>query len=190
MKTVSYSTLADPDAIATSLATAVTDTDYEDTDLDGATGTALMVPARTVTVSTAANTGSYILGSKIIVAGRDRDGLAVTEEFTVADEDGGEDFVGTQGFRNIEMVTVEAQTDTDGAVTVGVRDVVLDPNGSLKEIRVGAASGSQMKLEYSDGSVDIITQIQRGEHFLVEPTKIYGDSDTTATDLVLFFRAR
>lgn len=184
MKTVSYNTpLIDADAILTTFAVTEDDQELDDTDLDGVIGADLMSPERTLTLATAAATDGYVADSTIVIEGLDRDGLAVSETFTLTDVDGGETFVGTQRFALVTGITVDAQeVDTTGSFIVGVRDIVLDPRALPSVIRAGGAG--DFHLAYGDME-DTIETVLANTQLNTEPTIIYGDS--TATKITLFF---
>ncbi len=185
MKTVSYSTLAQSEYIMAVDSTPTEDTSYggEDFSFGG-----IMRPARTITITLGANAGSYVDTSEIVIVGTDKDGAALAENLMISGTDGGATLVTTVGFTTVTEVIVPAQEDGSGTISVGVRDIVCDPNDLPVGLRCGGSG--DLKLGYSDGTTDTIQTLVGGSEIPASPSIVYGDSDTTATKLTLFFATR
>lgn len=181
MKTVSYSAaLADTDAIKTSIATVAATATYTGGALNGVIGATAMVPARTVSVTTSANVGTYT-GVAIVVTGTDVNGLALSETLTLTAVDGNETIVGSKGFKTVTSIAIPAQFDTGGTFQFGVRDVMCStPPKAVRCVGAGA-----LKVGYEDGTTDTIADIAARETLLISPTKIFGDGGTTVVGLSL-----
>jgi hypothetical protein len=185
MHTTSYATaLNDIDAIKTSIATVAAPVTYSPA-YNGVIGTInSMIPARTLTVTSAANPGSYVAGSTITITGTDAAGRVLVEVFTHVGTGGGETLVGTKGFETVTSILVAAQADTSGAWSFGVRDVLCD----VKPYMIRANGAGDLKVSFDDGSTDTIPAMAAKEYITFAPTKVFGDSGTTITGLTLFFK--
>lgn len=184
MKTISLAAVADPDAIKTSVATSTSEAVYDDADLNGVIGVAVMRPERTISVTSSAQTGAYDPTDPIVVEGTDANGLPISEDLQLTAANGGETIVSSKAFRTVTAITVPPQADVDGSLQFGVRDVVCAANPPTK---VRCAGAGALKVAFVDGSVDTIPDIAARETVEVSPHKIFGDSSTTATNLTLFF---
>ncbi len=184
MRTVTFQTVADADAIKTSVASSTSEESYSGAELNGAIGAAAMVPARTLSVTTSSNTGSYNIADPITFTGTDSEGNAISEDLTLTNEDGGETLVTTKAFRTVTSIATPEQNDTGGAFTFGVRDIVPVANPP-RAVRCGGAGN--LKVAYDDGTTDTLTDIIAGEVLAISPTKIFGDAATTASKISLMF---
>jgi len=183
MKTVTYAAIADDDAIKTSIATSTSIATYSGVGLNGVIGATAMVPARNVTVTTGAHSGTYI-GTAIVVTGTNSEGAVITETLTLTAVNGNETIVGAKGFKTVTSIAVPAQFDTSGTFKFGVRDIICGANPP-KSVRCGGAGA--LKVTYEDGTTDTIADIAARESLAIAPHKIFGDSGTTVTNLTLFF---
>lgn len=151
--TLSYSDIDDPNAIKTSIATAVTKQTYDGAALNGTF--ANPGPAKTkmhvLSVTTASNGGSYVVGSTIVFTCTDQRGKTRTLTATITNADGGEtlDAVDADGnivgAMTVSTIVVGAQADTGGAFEFGVTDVVFDD--TVRQLRGGAAGDIAVEYE-------------------------------------------
>lgn len=184
MKTASYATaLADIDAIKASIATVAAPVTYSGGQLDGVIGATSMAPARTVSVTTASNSGSYTAGSALLFTGTDAAGRTLTETLLLTAVNGGETIYGTKGFKTVTSVAIEAQFDTGGHFSLGVRDVMCDKPPYM----IRANGAGNLHVAFDDGSEDTIPAMAAKEYITFAPVKVFGDSGTTITGLTLFF---
>lgn len=180
-KTVSFTAIAATSAIKTSVATATTSSSYTGVALNGAQAGGPYPVPRTVSVTSTAHTGSYTVPSNVTFTGTNGSGVVITETLVLTQVNGGETLVGGKDFLTVTGITVDAQVDTGGAFVFGVQDIIASP----REIRIAGAGN--LKLGYSDGTTDIITALSVGERLPVYPAKIFGDANTTVTNVTLMF---
>lgn len=173
--------LASTNAIKTSIATVASPVTYLVADFNGTLGATPGVNGigRTVSVTSSAHSGSYIITSPIVVTGTDTGGNTITENLTLTAVNGGETIVGKKLFKTITSIAIPAMTDTLGAFTFGVRDA----GGSFQQIRCG--TGGDLKVAYAEGAVDTIKGAAIGEKFNGDFALVYGDSGTTAQGITL-----
>lgn len=184
IRTVTYAgALASTNAIVTSHATSASPLTLSGAGLNGSIGAALNLLPRTVTITTTSHAGSYVDGSHVVVTGTDLNGATVSETLAIVGTDGGQTLVGVQGFISFTSIAMDAQADTSGAFTVGVRDVVF--TGGPRPATIRVATTGNIKLGYADYS-DVIKSLVVGEHVPCTPNKLYGDSSTTAQDITVF----
>lgn len=140
---------------------------------------------RQVSITTSASVGSYVASSNVIFTGTDWNGNPLTETLVITATGGGETVVGTKGFHTVTGISVDAQADTSGHISFGVRDVFVPI--VCVGVRVGTAGSGSLKVGYADGSTDTMTGCTAGEKMPISPVRIYGDSGTNIQDLTLFF---
>lgn len=174
--------LASGNAIKTSIATNVAAQSYATTDLDGAVGQAQFALPQTVSVTTSAHGGSYIITSPIVVTGKDPFGNAITENLTLTATGGGETIQGVKSFAQVTKIDVPAMTDALGAFTFGVGDVLLPADTFFRKLR--ANSAADIKVGFQDGTTDTI-HLTAGETVNVLVNRIYS-TGTTVTALTAF----
>lgn len=131
MKTVTFSTLADDDAILTSTATETDDSEFDGGDLDGAVGDGTMLPARLLTVKTAALPGGFTVGAEYTVTGNDENGDPTDETFVLTDADGGETLVGVQLFSEVDGFSADP---ADGNVELGIAADSADADAIMTSV--------------------------------------------------------
>jgi len=118
--------VADDDAIVTSFATSASPVTKSGAGLNGVVGATAMSHPRSITITTAANTGSYNIVDPILVSGLDVDGNATSGNGTLTNADGGETIEifagldGVDGFASVTSVVFPAQIDAGGHFKVGV----------------------------------------------------------------------
>jgi len=156
---IAAAALADVDALVTSLASSASAALLDEVgDFDGLLGARLFNgkgPAFTVSAHAAANAASYVAGSTVTVAGWFA-GQQVTEVFTLAGTDGGEDFVGAQPFDKVDSIAIEAQADTSGAWTFGVVDLVSPSGVGFRRIRAATAGSVVVRFNEDDATDETI----------------------------------
>lgn len=158
MKTSTFSAIADPDGIKTSIATAITPQIYEGGALNGALAAAQPI-ARTVSVTSSAAAGAYVADSPVTFTGTNELGQLATETLRLTAANGGETIAGEQPFRTVTKIEVAAQADTDGALTFGFQDLATsDDRAAILGFRAGA-QGS-VDVVYRDGSADSIPMLE------------------------------
>lgn len=184
MRTVTYAVIADTNAILET--TNATEAIQTITNFGSAViGGGYMNPARTLTVTTSADVGGYVAASTVVVTGRDANGAVITETFTITDVDGNEVLVGTVAFSKVDSVVIAAQAaSTGGAFIVGVQDIVCDSRDLPKRIRIGGTGNLKVKW---GSAVDLIPSVPANQIFEGQFRHIVGDSQTTVTNLTLFF---
>ena len=140
---------------------------------------------RTVSVTTASNAATYAVGAgnAITVTGTDDTGNAITDTLALVATGGGETIVGVKGFATVTSIAIPAQLGTNGHFTFGVQDLVL-PSGCRK-VRIGTTGN--LHVGYADGSTDVIPAVAAAETLMIAPTKIFGDSLTTASNVTALF---
>lgn len=115
---------ADPDGIKTSFATSTSEVTLRAADYDGdEVSSGLLQVARNVTLTLAANAGSYNT-DPILIFGVDAQGRSVSETVTPSSEDGGETLSSVNVFVGEVTIKIPAQQDTSGAFEVGVGTAV------------------------------------------------------------------
>lgn len=185
MKTASYATaLADIDAIKLSIATVAGAAAYSGAGINGVIGLTSMVPARTVTVTAATSPGSYVAASTITFTGTDAADRVITEVLALVGTGGNETLIGTKGFKTVTAIDIQAQVDTSGAFSFGVRDILCDKAPYM----IRATAAGDLKVGYSDGSTDTIPAMAAKEYITFAPAKVFGDSATTVVGMTLFFK--
>ncbi len=182
MRSVSYAVVPVANAIKTSIATVAAPVTYTGVQINGAIGPATMNPARLISVTSSASGGSYT-ATAITITGTNASGAAQTDTLTLTATGGNETIVSTKAFATVTSIAILAMTNTSGAFTFGVRDVLCPrpPN----RVRVGTTGN--LKVGYPDGTTDTIVSILAGETLFIRPSRIYADSATTATNVTLIF---
>lgn len=135
---------ADDNAIKTSIATAATEQTYTGSALNGIVGTAVMSPARNITVTTTDDAGTW--DGVITVYGLDANGFVQTEEITLANNTV---IAGVKAFKKVTKLVVDAQNNTDGAFIVGFGDLI----GLTKKPKARAGLACILKEIYDGGVV-------------------------------------
>lgn len=174
--------IADADGIKTSIATVAAPASYSGGALNGAIGSAARTPGRTVSVTSAANVGSYVAGSAVTFTGTDAHGLAQTETLLLTSANGGETIVGNKAFKTVTQIDVAAQVNVNGAFTFGYQDVVCP---GCFGFRIGVDGDA--KVGFADGSSDTLPVLFAGETVALTIAKLYGSAATTATKITLYF---
>lgn len=164
---VTYTALADDDAIKTSIATVAAPATYSGGALNGAYGGTFPLP-QTVSVTTSSSVGSYILGA-IVFTGTDQDGSVITESLTLTAVNGNETIKGTTAFATITSIVVPAQFDTSGTFKFGVFHLLL--KSPMRKIRASAAGN--LVLGFQDGNTDTLP-CTAGEQQSVLALKVLG----------------
>lgn len=173
--------LASTNAIKTSIATSASPADY--TTFNGTLAGGPYRLPRTVSVTSSASAGSYIITSPIVFTGTDANGTVITESLSLTATGGGETIVGTKGFATVTEIAVPAMHDTSGAFTFGVQDVIV---GGCAELRFGKAGN--VKVVTSKGNTDTILDIVANERIPLSVSKIFGDASTTVQDITVLFQ--
>lgn len=184
-KSVSFAAVANiaiANGLKTSIATSASPANYSGVALNGTLAGTTMFPARTISVTTATHAASYNTTNPIVFTGTDPNGATITESLTLTQSGGNETVVGLKGFATVTSIAVPAQNDALGSFTFGVRDLILSE--LVRAIRVGGSGN--LHVSYSDGSTDTLTGVQETLRDCF-PTKIWGDGNTTVTNLTLFF---
>jgi len=195
--TLTYSDIDDGDAIKTSIATAVTDQTYTGAALNGAMATPgpAFTKMHRLSVTTAANAGTYIVGSEINFTCTDQHGNVRTLTATIGDADGGEvlDAVDEDGndagAMTVTTIVADAQNDVNGAFQFGVTDVVFDQ--PARAIRGGAAGNIMVEFEGDliEGTMvwaDTWAVAFAGETYPATFVKRIMDATTTAFPVTVF----
>lgn len=99
---------ADADGVKTAFVPPIQDTTYSGSSLNGAdmTGGQLENEPRNLTVTTAAHTGAYLVGTEIVVTGKHALGHIISENLAIGDADGGETLICTQCFAHEQELSV------------------------------------------------------------------------------------
>ena len=195
--TITLSDIDDDNGIKLSIATAVTVQTYSGAALDGAM--ANPGPAYTkmqrLSVTTAANAATYIVGSTIVFTGTDQSGNPRVCTATIVETNGGEvlDAVDENGedagAMTVSSIVVAAQNDVNGAFEFGVTDVVFDQ--PVRVIRGGAAGNVFVEFEADlvEGSMvwaDTWAFAFAGEKYPATFVKRIMDTTTTAFPVTVF----
>lgn len=174
--------LASGNAIKTSIATAITAQSYSTVGLNGAIGQSQFALPQTVSVTTSSHSGSYIITSPIVVTGLDPYGNTITENLTLTQVNGNETIQGVKSFAQVTKIDVPPMTDTSGAFTFGVGDVLLPSGTFFRKLRSNSAG--DIKVGFQDGTTDTI-HLLAGETVNVLANRIYS-TGTSATALTAF----
>jgi hypothetical protein len=169
---------ADDDAIATLLASAAAAVVYSDTDLDGATGTGPIFPARGVTLKL--NSHADWDATVAYVRGLDANGNRVTEEFSIPDA-GNATVDGNFGiaFSRVLSVHLPAQSGTNGTCDVGL---VSDQSMELSAHDCGVAVYDRMREPSATATVtfddeETLSVLYSGEIAVITETAVVpGDA--------------
>lgn len=143
---------ADADGIKKSIASAAAIAVYEGTALDGAVGSAVMVPPRNVTVTS--STHANIDAVAVAFEGTDINGDALTESITLTNGGGDTAKPGAKAFKTVTKITVPAQSGTGGALTFGF-GLLLGLSKKLK-IRAGASAVNSIYMENEAGTIKAV----------------------------------
>jgi hypothetical protein len=111
---------SDPDAIKTSIATAVGAASYNGVSLNGVIGAAAISPPRQATVTSTAAVGAYTNGSTVTFTGLDSSGAALVEAVTITGTGGGQTLITSGYFASISQIDIQAQAAATGAFEFGV----------------------------------------------------------------------
>jgi len=186
-----YADIDDDDGVITSFATSASEDVRSGAEFNGALGTLTLGGTQVaytrmhqLVAISSSNAGSYVVGSTLTAVGTDQKGQPRMLTATVGDTDGGEtlNFVDEDGnavgMLTITSITVDAQNDTSGAWTIGVRDVVFDEPARV--IRAGSADNIAMEFE---GGYQETLPFAEGETYIAYAKKIL-DSGTAAFPVV------
>jgi hypothetical protein len=182
-KSYAAATIADVDAIKTSIATSTSTAQYTGAALNGALGASAIRFPQCVSVTTSSSVGSYNTSDPIVFTGTDKDGGTITASLTLTQADGNETIVDSalQGFASVTQIDVPAQVDTNGAFEFGVRDVVLDPPA---QYLVAGANGNA-KIVDQDGNADTMAMIAGYPTPPMAIARVSGEAATTAFPLLI-----
>lgn len=179
LKTITFpGALRVANAIKLSVATVAGVATYTGGSLDGAIGTSSMVAARTLSVTLAANAGSYVNGSTITVTGLDAFARVQSEVLSIIGIDGGIVIYGTKIFGKVNQIVIQAQTNVGGHFQFGVSDAFV----AARMVRVGTIGN--LSIAYEDGTLDTIINLRAGEPATGMIARVLGAS--TAQDITAF----
>lgn len=171
-------TIAVANAIKASIATVAAPASYSTSGLNGAIGQAEFAVPQNVTVTTSSHGGSYAIASPIVITGLDPYGAVITENLTLTATGGGETIAGTKSFAQVTQIDIPAMTDTGGAFTFGVGDILLPSGNVFREVRGNSAAN--VKVGFIDGTSDTIP-CTAGEHHKVAANRVYNTGTTVSS---------
>jgi hypothetical protein len=196
--------VADADAIVLDIATDDTEggVTLSGTDLDGLIGDGAISPTRAISITTAANAGSYNIADPITVTGTDVDGNVLVGTGTLTDADGNETIeiyggVGQdKGFASVVSVALPAMNDTDGTISVGVLSEMLNDSsltgllgdGTIDPPRHVVLTTAASASSYNTDPVTIAGLDEAGDPATEDLTITDADGDETLTTTGLFSR--
>ncbi len=188
--------LADPDAIKTSVATSTSLALYQGEDLNGAAasdGVARPAPndhaglAAYPTVTTSAQAGAYVPGSKVTFIGeygpRFGEGMGlgaaslVQREAVIVEADGGETLVADGPLESVLAIETDAQAATSGALTFGFTD--LAPKSGQRFVQIEGLAEGNLHVAYGDDEDTIPTNV--GCKHECMPSRVFADSTAIFT---------
>jgi hypothetical protein len=150
--TYAIADLNDVDGIKVSIATVAAAVQYAAADFDGAavvnSGAGWAKFPRTVTITRAANGGSYTT-TDITITGK-RNGKTITETLTPADADGGDVLRGSQAWDAPPTIDIPAQVNTSGAFEIGVGDICSPSVSERFTMVVFRGVAGQMNLQFGE----------------------------------------
>lgn len=180
IRTVTLAAAAVGNALKTSIASSAAPATYTGVALNGSIGSGRFAVPQTVSVTTSAHAGSYIITTPITVKGTDAFGNAISDTLTLTAVNGGETIVGVKAFMTVTEIDVPAMNDALGAFTFGVYDILLTPQTVARRIRA-SASGS-LVIGYYDGSSDTLPSATGEQHDL----QVMKVSGTTSIGFTLY----
>jgi hypothetical protein len=153
-RTVTYAAAAvvDPDGVKTSFATVAAPVVLDVTDWNGAVlnGSGALNLARTITITLSNSANQFSLGDYVLTGVRN--GTAVTETLTAADNDGNVTLRGTQPFDSFDGLTLPTMDGTGGTITIGVQDICAPKDGIFTGVELAAAG----TLNVAYGGTDLV----------------------------------
>lgn len=123
-----------PAAILLSKVTYASPQSYTGAGLDGSIGPATIDPLRAITVALGGSPGAFSIGSTITVSGTNPLGISQAETFVILT--GADSFTTGRGYSAITAVSIDAQVNGTGTVTVGTN--AYDGRGTLLMPQLGA----------------------------------------------------
>lgn len=172
--------IADDDAIKTSIATAATVQTYSGGGLNGVVaGTEFKLP-QLLSITTTTSVGTYVTASPIVVTGEDSEGAVITESIALTQANGNETVFGIKPFFKVTSIAVPAQANTGGTFKFGVGDILLP--GVIREMRAGI--DGTIKCGYQSQGNDTVT-LKAGERHSAYVDRIYS-TGTSAYPLTVY----
>lgn len=182
-RTYTFAAIADADGLKTSIATSTSVATYSGATLNGALanpGPATIPLTMNVSVTTTSQSNTYNITSPIVVTGTNAAGATITDSLTLTTDDGNETVAGTKAFATVTSIAVPAQSNTSGAFTFGVQNIVFDE--AAREVRGGSAGN--IVVGYDGSTTDTIPCLA-GEHHKVFAKRIVS-SGTTALPVTVY----